>query len=157
MLSSLIDLGGPSSHPLTHTDEECLHLCQLLWRLNREHVNIRQAWDTARSSCSVVPLLLGSFPEGFELQFATSSVGSVVSCPRLVNSSFLRNLSTRDGEKPYIAAMRPRFEMPFGYFFGILFCYFISLRFYLLIWNTEKSKPSLRGDIWEPHVGRRVR
>lgn len=32
------DLGGPSSHPLTHTDEECLHLCQLLWRLNREHM-----------------------------------------------------------------------------------------------------------------------
>lgn len=69
----------------------------------------------------MVPLLLDFFPDGFELQFATSSVGPVVSCPRLVHSSFLRNLSTTDGEKPYIAAMRLRFEMPSGYFLGILF------------------------------------
>lgn len=57
---------------------------------------------------------------GFELQFATtSSVGSVVSYPRLVHSSFLRNLSTtRDRETPYITAMRPRIETLFGYFFG---------------------------------------
>lgn len=78
----------------------------------------------------------------FELQFATSSVGSVVSCPRLVHSSFLRNLSTTDGEKPYIAAigfLRPRFEMPFGYFFGTPFCYSISPRLYLLIWKMGKQ------------------
>lgn len=54
----------------------------------------------------------------------------------------------------YITAMRPGFEMPFGYIFGTVFCYSISPRLHLLIWKTGESKPSLYGGlgIQEAHV-----